>query len=436
MHPQAVFVDGSDAEERSFVASVKQQAAKMSLQAPIIELPAHAEEHLSWITKLDASALSQWSKVNIEILVHAHAGASGSLIRLLKSLNAADFSGCGIPHLTIELPEDIDPSTAQWLQNFQWPPRNAHEPSTASQLTLRRRISRRGLTEEESSVRFLESFWPTTYLFSHVLVLSPQVELSPNFFHYVKMTLLEYRYSSQALGQGWNMRLFGISLDLPPTTLGGAKRLGPAPKKGTVESATADDSTTFLWQAPNSNAALFTGEKWVELHNFVSRVLEVQHSSSAVPALLADKSVSRDYPAWMEHALRLCQARGYWTMYPSAGLASNLATIHTDLYRQPEEYDIGGSTGAKHDGDNGDDDDEIVIRHEALLESLPTHDGQLLRFEEMPLLAWDGTPTDLEGLDTAASRYAEQFQRTVGGCEVASVPDPTTPLFCTVDKGI
>lgn len=426
MHPQAVFLDGSDAEERSFVAALKQQAAKLNLQASIIELPAHAEENLSWVTKLDAASLLQWSKVSVEILVHAHAGASGSLIRLLKSLSAADFSACAIPHLTIELPEDIDPSTAQWLQNFQWPPHGRRETSTASQLTLRRRISRRGLTEEESSVRFLESFWPTDYLFSHVLVLSPQTELSPNFFHYLKMTILEYRYSSNALALGWDQRLFGISLDLPTTTLGGTGRIA----------SKADDSKPFLWQAPNSNAALFLGDKWVELHGFVSQVLDVQHRSSATPALLADKLVSRDYPAWVEHALRLCQARGYWTMYPSAGLATNLATIHTDLYRQPEEYENGGTTTTKHgNSNNDDDDDEIVIRREALLKSLP-NGGQLLRFDEMPLLAWDGTQTDVEGLDTAVSTYAAQFRRTVGGCEDGVEPKPATSLFCTGDTGI
>lgn len=32
-------------------------------------------------------------------------------------------------------------------------------------------------------MRFLESFWPINPKYSHVLVLSPQVEVSPLFFH-------------------------------------------------------------------------------------------------------------------------------------------------------------------------------------------------------------------------------------------------------------
>jgi hypothetical protein len=50
-------------------------------------------------------------------------------------------------------------------------------------LSLRHRIPRQKLTEEESSVRFLESFWPQKPEFSHVLVLSPNTEVSREFFH-------------------------------------------------------------------------------------------------------------------------------------------------------------------------------------------------------------------------------------------------------------
>jgi hypothetical protein len=116
-------------------------------------------------------------------LIHAAPGGSGNIIQLLKSLSAADFSASSIPHLTIELPHDIDRATTEFLSTFQWPPGRFREPSRPRQFTLRHRISHGRLTEEESSVRFLESFWPTSPKYSHVLVLSPQAELSPQFFH-------------------------------------------------------------------------------------------------------------------------------------------------------------------------------------------------------------------------------------------------------------
>ncbi|KUI56891.1 hypothetical protein VP1G_04226 [Cytospora mali] len=436
MHPQAIIVDSSDAEEPLFLRSFRQEATKLMLTGTVIELPEHAEEHVSWITKLDSSSLAQWNRVSVDIVVHAHAGASGSLIRLLKSLSAADYTSCVVPHLTIELPEEIDPPTGLFLQNFQWPPRSASGPKTANLLTLRHRILRRGDTEEESSVRFLESFWPANPIFSHVLVLSPQVELSPNYFHYLKLAILEYRYSIRALHQAWDQRLFSISLDLPTTNLdGSAPFIAPSSLAGRLDdaelgSSPPDAPTPFLWQAPNSNAALFTGEKWTELHGFVSQLLEVQHGLETTPDLLSKKAVSRDYPAWMEHALRLCRARGYWSLYPSKDLAASLATVHGDLYQLPEEYEDDGRD-MKHN-----DEDEMVLRHESLLDGLLK--GELLRFTEMPLLSWDDKQIDLEALNEASLKYTAEFRRTVGGCKVLAAPaDPQgQDLFCLGDDGI
>jgi hypothetical protein len=124
-----------------------------------------------------------WHKLNIDILIHAAPGTSGNLIRLLKSLAAADFSASPAPHLTIELPNKVDAATASFLDTFQWPPASVYNPTNVRQLTLRHRIHHKGVTEEDSTIRFLESFWPTQPKTSHVLVLSPQVELSPWFFH-------------------------------------------------------------------------------------------------------------------------------------------------------------------------------------------------------------------------------------------------------------
>jgi len=124
-----------------------------------------------------------WNKFHVDILIHASPGASGNLIRLLKSLSAADYTSCAIPHLTIELPHDVDAPTQEFLKSFKWPPAHIDNPSNLNQLSLRHRIARWSLNEEESSIRFLESFWPAVPQDSHVLVLSPQLELSPQFYH-------------------------------------------------------------------------------------------------------------------------------------------------------------------------------------------------------------------------------------------------------------
>jgi hypothetical protein len=138
---------------------------------------------MSGLTGLISEHSTAWNKISVDILIHAPLSGSGSLIRLLKSLNSADFTAFTIPHLTIELPQQIEDATEKYLENFHWPPAHVQNPGRVQMLSLRHRIPRQRMTEEESSIRFLESFWPTTPKYSHILVLSPQTELSPQFFH-------------------------------------------------------------------------------------------------------------------------------------------------------------------------------------------------------------------------------------------------------------
>ncbi|KAL2153283.1 hypothetical protein VTH82DRAFT_4438 [Thermothelomyces myriococcoides] len=419
MHPQAVIVDASDSEEDYFLSGIRRQAADSRI--PLIELPENARSRLSWITQLDSSSLAAWDKISIDILVQAPPSGSGSLIHLLKSLSDADFSAGSIPHLTIDLPHDVDRATAEFLKKFQWPPGRSKTPSHARQLTLRHRIPRGSLTEEESAARFLESFWPSNSKYSHVLVLSPQAQLSPQFFHYLKYSVLYYLYSGTAASQKWDSRLLGISLDLPSTHLDGSKPFNPPSEKG---------ATSFIWQAPNSNAVLFTGQKWTELHALVSRLLEHQRKTQPLPAFFTDKLVSKKYPSWLEHVLRLSRARGYWTIYPSDLTARNLATIHNELFRAPEEYekDLAGKEMPQTP--------EFPVSSGTLFETLPG--GKLPSFDEMPMLLWNGQITALSGLDDAAATYADEFRRAVGGCEALSPSDlkrknSLNDLFCVKD---
>jgi hypothetical protein len=181
MHPQVVVVDtAEDREEQYFLRGTRRQTDFMGV--PLVELPDGSARQLSWLTRLDAASLAAWHRSTVDIVVQAPLTGAGSLMRLLKSLSAIDFSGSAVPHLTVELPPVIEPALDKFLEQFRWPPRSAAHVRTAQMLTLRRRMPRDRLTEEESAARFLESFWPRT-VHSHVLVLSPQAELTPQFFH-------------------------------------------------------------------------------------------------------------------------------------------------------------------------------------------------------------------------------------------------------------
>lgn len=208
-------------------------------------------------------------------------------------------------------------------------------------------------------------------------------------------------------------------------------------------------STSFLWQAPSSNAALFLGERWIELHDLVSRTLEAKRELDPVPALLSEKVVSTQYPSWLEHALRLARARGYWMLYPGDDIARNLATVHSELNHMPEEYANFESSKPLLADDASEEEIENVrqkirvgiettLAPVSLLDSLPNK-GNLRPFGDLPVVAWDGRSTDLEGLNMLSSEYLAEFKNNIGSCSTYTgkqrerEPMSTQDMFCPAD---
>ena len=207
-----------------------------------------------------------------------------------------------------------------------------------------------------------------------------------------------------------------------------------------------DAPTSFLWQAPASNAVLYMGEKWVDLHSLVSRSLaaagvesrSTSGNPASTPALLSEKLVSKRHPSWLEHALRLARLRGYYTLYPGEETARNLATVHSELYQAPEEYaaeaeaaDLDPSAGLLADDATEEEVEAARQRARAeleaesqqshaasssLLDALPRSGAELRPVVKLPLLAWDGARAEAWQLEEEAARLAAQFRREVGGC--------------------
>ncbi|KAL2267669.1 hypothetical protein VTJ83DRAFT_4946 [Remersonia thermophila] len=415
MHPKALIVDASESEEDYFLAAVRQQATVSGMT--LIELPENAHLHLGWIATLDGSSLAAWGKVNIEILIAASPALPGSLVHLLKSLSAADFSAGPIPHLTIELPPHIDRPTADFLKAFQWPPgrRNATS-SSPSRLTLRHRIQRANAAEEENSVRFFESFWPQANSeYSHLLVLSPQVEVSTGFFRFLKHAVLHYLYSSNATTQQWDNRLLGIGLDYLTAIIdpGIDSPHFPPNQHGPV-----------LCQAPSGYAFLFTGPKWAELHALVSESIAYrERTKKTLSRFFTDRLVPKSHPAWVEHALRLVRARGYVALYPSP---------HTYLFVNHEPDGSPGEHAGAGDARHGSE--RATAQRSWLFDS-----SALQPLDELPLRSWDGGVRTREEIDQEATAYTEEFRRAVGGCERLGAEE-TKPrasardLFCLAEE--
>jgi hypothetical protein len=452
IHPQATFVDASGEEEIWCLKGIKDRA--VTAGRTVIDLPGNAEQNLMWISMLDSSSLScmlpspcwgylliraAWNKVTIDIVVHAQSSSSGSLMRLLNSLKKADFFSSAPPRLTIELSHNIDEPSRQYLSRFKWPPA---AQNTGSLLTLHHRIPQHGLSAEENSIRMLESFWPSDPSTSHVLVLSPQIELSPLFFHYLKYNLLEFKYSFSRID--YQQNLMALSLDIPSTYLNDSTSFVPPLTNITKGSnVIAKGISPFLWQAPNSNAALYFGEKWVELHDFVAQSLSSEHALPT-PTTLNKKEVSKTYPSWLEHVLKLARARGYWTIYPNFEDSDSLATLHNDLYQPPEEYREEAEEEASDGELTADPAKHLSLKHaetalitKSLLSMLPFK-GELPKIAGMPLLSWDGSPTTVEDLKQHAAEYSRVFRREIGGCDEGA-PEKTQEdfrardLFCLHD---
>ncbi len=476
IHPQVIITDYSPREDTFFTRSLRNKAQE--LDTPIIELPPDAAETLMWMTRLDTGSLrgkgallkyvhkllrtdqsSAWHKANVELLIHAPPKSSGSLIRLLRSIETADYFESKRPDLTIELPADIDPPTQQFVENLVWPPADGSNQKHVSQVTLRHRIPRDRMASEEASVRLVESFYPQSPSHSHLLLLSSQTELSPHYYHYLKYVLLEYRYSSYGFQTPQN--LLGISLELPSSHLNDSSPFTPPLSKPSPYSrAKPNQPTSFLWQAPDSNAALYFGDKWIEFHSFLSKRLEAKHSAQPdKPTPKHNKLVSEHYPSWMEYLLELMRARGYSVLYPNFDSTDGIVTIHNELYQPPEEFASHTSvsdrlenstpaTPSPTDALTADpstyplpkppQNKERPLLTTSLLNLLPS-EGDLPELTTIPRLSYNGRTITSADATTLATFYSGWFKSEIGGCTGLKPklrrPMSAADLFCFADEG-
>lgn len=317
------------------------------------------------------------------------------------------------------------------------------------------------MTSEEATVRFVESFYPQSPADSHILVLSPQTELSPLYYHYLKYTLLEYRYSSYGFQDSHS--LLGISLDLPSSHLNDSAPFAPPLSKPSPFSHTnlkADQPTSFLWQAPDSHAALYFADRWVEFQSFLGKRLEAQHSPSrpAQNPPKRTKLISQNYPSWMEYLLELMRARGYSMLYPHFESDEAIATVHNELYQPPEEFaSTKPSTSTPNDKATPPDPNdpftadpsisplaykqsnlEPPLLTTTLLSLLPS-DGDLPELNTIPLLSYSGDLITSAESTTLATFFAARLKSEIGGCTGSSVQKRRRPLsagdlFCLDDE--
>ncbi|KAL5601193.1 hypothetical protein BROUX41_005998 [Berkeleyomyces rouxiae] len=413
MHPQAVIIDGSGNENSFLLNGFRDYAAEAKLA--LIELPGGLPKEMSFLTMLDSVALSNWNKATVDIVVRAPAHGSAGLLRLLNSLSEADFAGVSVPHLTIELPHNVDVTTRRFLESFNWPPSHGSGASRTRMLSIRHRTTKRHPSEEENALRFFESFWPTHQNFSHVLLLEPTVQLSRNFFHYLHYSMLHYRYSHDAEVQAWDQRLLGISLDHPTTHVDGIDPF-QQPRKYIEVSDSERAEESFLWQAPTSNAMLVFGNKWAEAHDLASGLLNARpwrNISTASDVAIQPKILGKSYPSWMEYLLVLSRVRGYLTVYPSLTTASTVAAVDSSSYTAPEEYTAAEANQSKQRARK----QNALFSTGSTIATLDTlWRNRLPMLGDMQILGWQGEVARLGDVNSAAKDYVPEFRSLYGQC--------------------
>lgn len=430
LHPQVAIMDDVSSENSPFVKAIRAKTALLKM--PLIELPKDGLDDVGYVSRLDSSSLKHWHTPTVDIVVQVPPDSS-NVLGLLKSIKEADYSGLAHPRITLDLPANLDVSVKQHIEKFTWPPRTdkTDSPTSADGLVVRRRITDLDATQEDAAMRFLELFYPTTRD-SHVLLLYPQAQLSPHYFHYVKYALLEHQYST--FGKDDNKALMGISLDLPATLLDGKTPLTP-PQLGDMHTGRyAEDypgttSVPFLWQAPTAAATLLWADKWAEWHDFVgNRVRKNKQQSGTTARANKQKEVS---PAWTEYMEEFMQARGYTMLYP-AKMDKAFVAVHDEL----NQLSRGSRPRASPRREP-----RTIPASMALLDALP-FSGDLPELQYLPWLLSNGTLTSHGAAADAANEYANAFRRLEGGCEDREgmrrrvVPGETRDLFCFGDEGV
>lgn len=406
LRPQVLITQGELLEDLFFTRGIRES---QNLGISHIALPRAARE-LMWMATLDGHALRNWNDIHVEFLIYAAPDSAGSIIRLIKSLEHADFLGFS-PSLTIDLPSHVDPELLRFLKGMQWP------PNTSSKITVRRRIRSHRISPGEASVRAVEAFYPKDLTLSHVLVLSPDMELAPSFYHYLMFTMLRYRYSTRS--SMLPSRLMGISLELPSSPLTNIEHF-KQPKIGNtrfLDHNAPDALPLFLWQVPNSNAALYFGDKWAELHSFLSQRLVDREADSGGP--LEEKLISKRYPAFLEPLLELLRAKGYHLLYPAFSDKGrfSLATFHNELSQPPEEsFPDGLDVSFSEALGESSAPERPLSKASTLMALLDTFSLELPDITHLPLLSYRGEEMSESLFNQETEEYRGKFKVRYGGC--------------------
>ncbi|THU87871.1 hypothetical protein K435DRAFT_326494 [Dendrothele bispora CBS 962.96] len=248
-----------------------------------------------------------------------------SLSRLFNSLQNAHYFGDTSISLRINLDQPADTFTRSLVSSFAqaW----SHGP-----VFIHYRVVQAGLLPA-----VLESWYPSSDD-EYALLLEDDVELSPLFYIWVKLSLLKYRLEPS---------LFGISLYQPKNVelhMDGRKPFDPMD----VLPKDHPKNAPYLSQIPCSWGAVYFPKHWKEFHDFMMlRLSELSQSSTSashpqqeaqsvtpapflslstpiVPSIRSNKWTK----SWKKYFIELAYLRGYAMLYPNFPDYLSFSTNH------------------------------------------------------------------------------------------------------------
>lgn len=332
---------------------------------------------------------------------------NGNLIRLLRSLEAADMFGLKKEafHLTLEIPRRTQPSpfTFDFLRGYSWP--------SPDRVRLKRPLTLASDSPDTltAAIRFAEEWYPSNDK-SYLLLLDDNVEVSEFFWHWVWYNVLQYRHSfymNSVETDVYGISLLPLALDFFPS--------GQAPIK-------EDAQSQLLITTPSANATILFPKHFFHYRYYLSQLdqsITTSFEKSEHFVEREERGAGID-PMRVPHYLRplhsLAKARGWSMLYPSLPTTPKLSEIPVFLRSHWELP----STPRPDFNPNDEKEARQVLATSALagLSNIPNH-GDLLRHELLRWVNEDTGKVEPEQLDSNHSyrnAAASKFRQKITGC--------------------
>ncbi|KAF9268985.1 hypothetical protein L218DRAFT_890874 [Marasmius fiardii PR-910] len=275
-----------------------------------IRIPRNDLLHSSWMSSLTEAEWRDWHRPRLTVSVITK-NRPASLSRLLSSVSKGIFFGDNID-VRIHLEQSADYETMQVVKRFSW---------SHGGLFVHHRIIHGGLLPAVT-----ESWYPHTND-SYGLLLEDDVELSPLFYAWIKMSLLRYRYGEST---GTHPNLFGISLYQQKNIELHPEGRRPFNASTLFLQNGLPEHTPYFSQIPCSWGAVYFPEHWIEFHDYLAiRFSEMAFGLDKI--IVPDVRSNRWTKSWKKFFIELVFLRGYVMLYPNYPDYMSLSTNHLEV---------------------------------------------------------------------------------------------------------